>query len=61
MGAMWWILEEANPSVVIHHLDVGPALDPLELEETFDIPLAKQFITLIMPIRMFDKGGKTSC
>jgi glyoxylase-like metal-dependent hydrolase (beta-lactamase superfamily II) len=43
MGAMWWILENANPKVVIHHLDVGPALDPFKLEATFDIPLAKQY------------------
>jgi glyoxylase-like metal-dependent hydrolase (beta-lactamase superfamily II) len=42
MGAMWWILESASPEIFIHHLDVGPALDPHKLEETFDIPLAKQ-------------------
>ena len=41
MGAMWWILEKTNPKVFIHHLDVGPALDPLKLEETFDVLLAK--------------------
>ena len=43
MGAMWWILESASPRVFIHHLDVGPAFDPLKLEETFDIPLAKRY------------------
>ncbi len=42
MGAMWWIVEESTPKVIIHHLDVGAALDPLRLEETFDIPLAKK-------------------
>ena len=42
MGAMWWILESVSPKVFIHRLDVGPALDPLKLEGTFDIPLAKQ-------------------
>jgi len=25
MGAIGWILEEANPTVYIHHLDIGPA------------------------------------
>lgn len=43
MGAMWWILERASPTVVIHHLDAGAALDPLKLEKTFDIPLAKHY------------------
>ncbi|UCE53037.1 MAG: MBL fold metallo-hydrolase [Desulfobacterales bacterium] len=42
MGAMWWILEEANPMIIIHHLDAAAALDPIKLEESFDIPLAKQ-------------------
>jgi glyoxylase-like metal-dependent hydrolase (beta-lactamase superfamily II) len=41
MGAIGWILEEANPTVFIHHLDIGPALDPGQLDVTFDIPLAK--------------------
>ena len=42
MGAMWWILESTSPKVFIHRLDAGSALDPLKLDETFDIPLAKQ-------------------
>jgi glyoxylase-like metal-dependent hydrolase (beta-lactamase superfamily II) len=41
MGAMGWILEEANPDVYVHELDVGPALDPGQLNATFDISLAK--------------------
>jgi glyoxylase-like metal-dependent hydrolase (beta-lactamase superfamily II) len=41
MGAIGWILEAANPTVYIHHLDIGPALDPRQLDVTFDIPLAK--------------------
>jgi glyoxylase-like metal-dependent hydrolase (beta-lactamase superfamily II) len=41
MGAIGWILEEANPMVYVHHLDMGPALDPRQLDVTFDIPLAK--------------------
>jgi glyoxylase-like metal-dependent hydrolase (beta-lactamase superfamily II) len=42
MGAIGWILEEADPAVFIHHLDVGPALDPGQLDATFDISLAKE-------------------
>ena len=42
MGAMWWILEEANPKIIICHLDAAAALDPIKLEESFDIPLAKK-------------------
>jgi glyoxylase-like metal-dependent hydrolase (beta-lactamase superfamily II) len=42
MGAMGWVLEEANPKVYIHHLDMGPALDPGKLDFTFDISLAKE-------------------
>ncbi len=41
MGAMWWILEQVRPKVFIHPQDVAPALDPIKLEQTFDIPLAK--------------------
>jgi glyoxylase-like metal-dependent hydrolase (beta-lactamase superfamily II) len=41
MGAMGWILKGANPRVYVHHLDIGPALDPGQLDVTFDIPLAK--------------------
>jgi len=41
VGAMWWILEQVRPKVFIHHQDVAPALDPIKLGETFDIPLAK--------------------
>jgi glyoxylase-like metal-dependent hydrolase (beta-lactamase superfamily II) len=41
MGAMAWILERANPAVYIHHLDIGPALDPGQLDISFDIALAK--------------------
>jgi len=42
MGAVWWILEEANPKIIIHHFDAAAALDPIKLEESFDIPLAKK-------------------
>ena len=42
MGAMNWILEEVNPKVFIHPLDIGPALDPGQLDLTFDISLAKE-------------------
>ncbi len=42
MGAMGWILEEANPKVYVHHLDMGPALDPGKLDFTFDISIAKE-------------------
>jgi glyoxylase-like metal-dependent hydrolase (beta-lactamase superfamily II) len=42
MGAMWWILEETNPKIIIHHLDAAASLDPIKLEESFDIPLAKK-------------------
>ena len=41
MGAISWILEASNPKVYIHHLDIGPALDPGQLDLTFDIALAK--------------------
>jgi glyoxylase-like metal-dependent hydrolase (beta-lactamase superfamily II) len=41
MGAMGWILKKAEPTVFIHQLDIGPALDPGQLVVTFDIPLAK--------------------
>jgi glyoxylase-like metal-dependent hydrolase (beta-lactamase superfamily II) len=41
MGAIGWILKKADPTVYIHHLDIGPALDPGQLDVTFDIPLAK--------------------
>jgi glyoxylase-like metal-dependent hydrolase (beta-lactamase superfamily II) len=41
MGAMSWILEEADPKVYVHQLDIGPALDPGQLDRTFDIALAK--------------------
>jgi len=41
MGAIGWIQEEVNPTVYIHHLDIGPALDPAQLDVTFDIELAK--------------------
>jgi glyoxylase-like metal-dependent hydrolase (beta-lactamase superfamily II) len=49
MGAIGWILEEANPKVFIHHLDIGPALDPGQLDVTFDIPLAKDRWSAINP------------
>jgi glyoxylase-like metal-dependent hydrolase (beta-lactamase superfamily II) len=42
MGAMWWILEQSHPKILIHHIDAGPALDPMKLEHTFDIPFAKK-------------------
>jgi len=42
MGAIDWIFEAVNPKVYIHHLDVEPALDPRQLNKTFDIPLAKK-------------------
>lgn len=42
MGAVGWILEKVRPRVLIHHQDVATALDPVNLVETFDIPLAKQ-------------------
>jgi glyoxylase-like metal-dependent hydrolase (beta-lactamase superfamily II) len=42
MGAMGWILEEANPKAYIHHLDIRPALDSKQLDFTFDISLAKK-------------------
>lgn len=41
MGAIGWILEKSNPTVYVHQLDMGPALDPAQLDVTFDIPLAK--------------------
>ena len=41
MGAIGWILEKANPTVFIHYLDINPALDPGQLDVTFDISLAK--------------------
>lgn len=42
MGAMGWILDETNPVVYVHDLDRGPALDPKQLDLTFDITLAKE-------------------
>ena len=42
MGAVGWILEKTRPRVLIHHQDAAPALDPVNLTEAFDIPLAKQ-------------------
>ena len=42
MGAMGWILEETNPKVFVHPFDIGPALDPKQLDITFDISLAKE-------------------
>jgi len=42
MGAMSWILEQINPRVLIHHLDVVSALNPANLVNTFDIPLSKR-------------------
>ncbi|MDY6851461.1 MAG: MBL fold metallo-hydrolase, partial [Thermodesulfobacteriota bacterium] len=42
MGAMSWILEEIQPKVFIHHLDVVSALNPQNLVNTFDVPLAKR-------------------
>jgi len=41
MGAVGWILEKVRPIVLIHHLEVTSALDPTNLVQTFDIPLAK--------------------
>ncbi|MFC1822222.1 MBL fold metallo-hydrolase [Thermodesulfobacteriota bacterium] len=39
MGAMEWLLEEIQPEVFIHHLDIPSALEPAKLNETFDVPL----------------------
>ena len=33
MGAIWWILEEASPKIIIHHLDAAAALDPIKLHQ----------------------------
>ncbi len=41
MGNMSDLLEKANPTVMIHHLDVGAALNPARLNDSFDIPLSK--------------------
>lgn len=42
MGAMDWVCEEARPRVLLHHLEVGSALEPEKLVETFDVPLANE-------------------
>ena len=42
MGALSWIMEEANPRVMIHHRDLAGALNEQHLVDTFDIPLAKR-------------------
>jgi glyoxylase-like metal-dependent hydrolase (beta-lactamase superfamily II) len=42
MGALAWVLERARPTVFIHELDRLSALDPGNLVETFDIPLAQK-------------------
>ena len=41
MGALSWILEETRPELLIHPFEVEAALDPVNLEKTFDIQLAK--------------------
>ncbi|MBW2636240.1 MAG: MBL fold metallo-hydrolase [Deltaproteobacteria bacterium] len=42
MGAIRYVLDEAEPKVFIHHLDIIPALDPGHLHKTFNIELAKE-------------------
>lgn len=42
MGAIIYVLDEAQPKVFIHHLDIVPALDPGHLHHTFNIELAKE-------------------
>jgi len=49
MGALGWILENCQPKVRIHHLEVESALVPANLEKTFDIPLAQKFRALFEP------------
>ncbi len=47
MGAMGDLLKKVQPTVMIHHLDVGSALNPSKLNDSFDIPLAKKQIATI--------------
>ena len=42
MGALAWILESARPRVLIHPRDRASALDPENLTDSFDIPLARR-------------------
>jgi glyoxylase-like metal-dependent hydrolase (beta-lactamase superfamily II) len=42
MGAMGWLLEEVQPRVLVHRLDLESALDPARLNLSFDIPLVKE-------------------
>ncbi len=41
MGAMGRILEEVQPDVLLHHLDVEAAANPSLLNQRFDVPLAR--------------------
>ena len=40
MGAIGWLLKQAQPRVFIHKLDLKGAMDPSHLNVTFDIPFA---------------------
>jgi glyoxylase-like metal-dependent hydrolase (beta-lactamase superfamily II) len=40
MGAIGWLLKQAQPGVFIHKLDFEGAMDPAHLNLTFDIPFA---------------------
>jgi glyoxylase-like metal-dependent hydrolase (beta-lactamase superfamily II) len=42
MGAMKYLLEAVHPEVFIHINDLNAALDITQLNESFDIPLAKR-------------------
>ncbi len=42
MGAISWIMENVNPTVYIHDLEVTSAMDSVNLLDTFDISLAKE-------------------
>ncbi len=42
MGAMKAILKEVSPRVLVHHLDVASARDPVKLLESFDVELSHQ-------------------
>jgi glyoxylase-like metal-dependent hydrolase (beta-lactamase superfamily II) len=55
MGALGWILENIQPKVRIHHLEVESALVPANLEKTFDIPLAKKFWASFEPSEDFQE------
>lgn len=54
MGAIKYVLDEAEPTVFIHHLDIAPALDPEHLHHTFDIELAKEKFAPVNEFQDFD-------